>query len=193
MTVYSPLVANGAGRGTRVGVVGIGGLGHFGVLYAKALECKEIVAISRTSEKKADAMKMGATKFIATDEDPGWEFENSRSLDLIVSTVASPRTPLMEYLQLLRVNGTFIQVGAPGGNFPSFSAFSLIAKGVNMRGSSIGSPWQLQDMLDLSARKGVHPWIMKRSLKEVGQAVQDIADGGIKYRCVLYNGDTSDL
>jgi len=59
VTTYSPLVQNGAGPGTRVGIVGIGGLGHFGLLWAKALGCKEIVAISRSDAKKEDAMKMG--------------------------------------------------------------------------------------------------------------------------------------
>jgi alcohol dehydrogenase (NADP+) len=67
ITVYSPLRNNGCGPGKRVGIVGIGGLGHFGLLFAKALGADEVVAISRTSSKKEDSLKMGATKFIATD------------------------------------------------------------------------------------------------------------------------------
>lgn len=113
VTVWSPLVKNGAGPGKRVGIVGIGGLGHFGLLWAKALGCDEVVAISRTNSKKEDAMKMGATKFIAT-EDEGWNKANSRSLDLIVSTVSSPNMPIAGYLQLLRTNGQFIQVSRIG-------------------------------------------------------------------------------
>jgi len=109
VTVWSPLVNNGAGPGKRVGIVGVGGLGHFGLLWAKALGCDEVVAISRTNGKKADALKMGATKFIATEEE-GWGKRNSRSLDLIVSTVSSPDMPLQQYFQLLRTNGQFIQV-----------------------------------------------------------------------------------
>ena len=85
-------------------------------------------------------MKMGATKFIATDEDKDWATENARSLDIIVSTVSSPKMPLEQYLQLLRVKGTFIQVGAPEDSVPAFNAFSLIQKGVKIGGSSIGSP-----------------------------------------------------
>jgi alcohol dehydrogenase (NADP+) len=111
VTVWNPLVKNGAGPGKKVGVVGVGGLGHFGLLWAKALGCDEVVAISRTSAKKDDAMKMGATKFIAIEE-KGWNKANSRSLDLIVSTVSSPNMPLAEYFQLLRTNGQFIQVSA---------------------------------------------------------------------------------
>jgi alcohol dehydrogenase (NADP+) len=109
ITVYNPLVHNGAGPGKRVGIVGVGGLGHFGILWAKALGCDEVVAISRTNSKKEDALKMGATKFIAT-EDEGWAKKNSRSLDLIVSTVSSPNMPLAQYFQLLRIQGQFIQV-----------------------------------------------------------------------------------
>jgi alcohol dehydrogenase (NADP+) len=110
ITVYNPLVHNGAGPGKRVGIVGVGGLGHFGLLWAKALGCKEVVAISRTHSKEADAKKMGADRFIAT-EDEGWAKKNGKSLDLIVSTVSSPKMPLSEYLSLLRTNGQFIQVG----------------------------------------------------------------------------------
>lgn len=110
ITVYNPLVHNGAGPGKRVGIIGIGGLGHFGILWAKALGCDEVVAISRTGGKTADAKKMGADKFIATDNDKDWAKKNSRSLDLIVSTVSSPNLPISQYFQLLRTNGVFIQV-----------------------------------------------------------------------------------
>jgi alcohol dehydrogenase (NADP+) len=109
VTTWNPLVKNGAGPGKKVGIVGVGGLGHFGILWAKALGCDEVVAISRTTSKKADAIKMGATKYIATEEE-GWNKKNSRSLDLIVSTVSSPNMPLAQYFQLLRTNGQFIQV-----------------------------------------------------------------------------------
>ena len=110
----------------------------------QALGCDEIVAISRTSTKKEDAKKMGATKVIATDEDLDWATHNAKSLDLIVSTVSSPKMPLEQYLQLLRVNGQFIQVGAPEDPVPAFHAFSLIQRGVKMGGSCIGSPEQVR-------------------------------------------------
>jgi len=113
ITAFSPLKQNGAGPGKSVGIVGIGGLGHFGVLGAKVLGCDKVVAISRTSSKKADALKMGADDYIATDEDQNWAQKHANSLDLIVCTVSSPKMPLQQYLQLLKVKGHFIQVGAP--------------------------------------------------------------------------------
>lgn len=113
VTVYSPLVQNGCGPGKRVGIVGVGGLGHFGILFAKALGASKVVAISRNSKKKEDAMKMGADDLIATEEDKDWAKKNANSLDLIVSTVYTPKLPLADYLSLLDIQGTFIQVGAP--------------------------------------------------------------------------------
>jgi D-arabinose 1-dehydrogenase-like Zn-dependent alcohol dehydrogenase len=90
ITAFSPLTQYGAGPGTRVGIIGLGGLGHFGVMGAKALGCTEIVAISRSSSKKEDALKMGATGFIATDEDRDWASKHAGTLDLIVSTGKCP-------------------------------------------------------------------------------------------------------
>ena len=162
ITVYSPLKKNGCGPKKAVGIVGIGGLGHFGILYAKvriqsfgsndvkttndqkALGAKKVVAISRSNAKKEDAQKMGADDFIATNDDPDWATHHANSLDLIVSTVSSGDMPLQNYLQLLRVNGTFIQVGAPEEPMPSFAAFALIAKGVKVGGSAIGAPHEIE-------------------------------------------------
>ena len=186
VTLFSPLKRNACGPGKKVGIVGLGGLGHFGVLFAKALGADEVVIISRTNGKKQDAMKMGATGFIATEE-KGWEKRNGRTLDLIVSTVSSPDMPLGKYLQLLRTGGQFIQVGAPEDRIPGFNAFSLISKGVKFGGSCIGSPAELREMLDLAAEKGIHPWINKRPLRDVNKVVPDMVDGKARYRYVLVN------
>lgn len=82
ITVYAPLKKNGAGPGTRVGIVGVDGLGHFGLLIARALGCERVVAILRTAAKRQDALAMGVDAFIATDEDEAWNRKHSRSLDL---------------------------------------------------------------------------------------------------------------
>lgn len=189
VTVWSPLVNNGAGPGKKVGIVGIGGLGHFGLLWAKHLGCDKVVAISRSSSKKADAIAMGATDFIATDEDPDWVKNHSRSLDLIVSTVSGPNMPIGGYLMLLRTNGQFIQVGAPEDKIPAFSAFSLIGKGVKIGGSHIGPPAVIAEMLQFAAKKGIHPSIQERPMKDANQAVVDMEEGKARYRYVLVNED----
>lgn len=111
LTVWSPLKQYGAGPGKTVGIVGVGGLGHFGIMFAKALGADKVVAISRSSSKKEDALKMGADELIATGEDDQWVNKNRRSLDLIISTVGSENQPMGEYLWLLKTRGTLVQVG----------------------------------------------------------------------------------
>lgn len=94
-----------------MGIIGVGGLGHFGILFAKALGADRVVGISRKSDRRADALMLGADEYIATDEDTDWEKKNYRNLDLVVSTVSSAKMPLTSYLGLLKPGGTHIQVG----------------------------------------------------------------------------------
>ena len=186
VTLYSPLKANGCGPGKRVGIVGIGCLGHFGLLWAKALGADKVVAISRTDAKKEDAFKMGADDFIATAEE-GYEKKYANSLDLIVSTVSGPGLPLTSYLGLLDIGGQFIQVGAPEDPIPQFMAFSLILKKVKIGGSLIGSPAEIKEMLQLAADKNIHPWINERPMADANQVIVDFEKGVPRYRFVLKN------
>ncbi|KAF2281275.1 cinnamyl alcohol dehydrogenase [Westerdykella ornata] len=192
ITVWAPLRHNGAGPGKRVGIVGMGGLGHFGVMFAKAMGAEKVVAISRRRNKEADARAMGADDYIATAEDDKWERKHSRSLDLIVSTVSSPDMPLAGYLRLLRSKGQFIQVGAPEDKLPGIPAFALIAKGCKIGGSSIGSPREIAEMLEFAAEKGIRPWVEARSMKAANQAVVDMEEGKARYRYVLVNEERAD-
>lgn len=91
VTVYSPLKHFGAGPGKRVGVVGVGGLGHFAVLFAKALGADEVVGISRKAAKRKDAIDLGCDDYIATDDDKDWATKNASRFDLIISTVSSTK------------------------------------------------------------------------------------------------------
>lgn len=187
ITAFSPLTQYGAGPDKKVGIIGVGGLGHFGIMGAAALGAKTVVAISRTSTKKTDAIKMGATDFIATDEDPKWNRKHRNSLDLIVCTVSSPKMPLQKYLSLLRFNGVFVQVGAPEDPIPGFNAFSLMMKRAKVTGSSIGSPQEIKDMLAFFAEKGVRTWNVNRPMKEANQVCIDFVAGKARYRYVLVN------
>ncbi|KAF2821318.1 GroES-like protein [Ophiobolus disseminans] len=188
ITVFSPLKNYGCGPGKTVGIVGVGGLGHFGVLFAKALGADKVVGISRKADKRDDVLKLGADKYISTDEDADWAKHNAQSLDLIVCTVSSEKMPLEGYLSLLKTKGTFIQVGAPdGGNLPPINAFTLLAGGIKVGGSAIGSPDEIAEMLQFAADKKVKPWIQKRSMKDANQAVIDMVAGKARYRYVLEN------
>ncbi|KAI5367186.1 Putative alcohol dehydrogenase, zinc-type, GroES-like superfamily, NAD(P)-binding domain superfamily [Septoria linicola] len=187
ITVYSPLKQNGCGPGKRVGIIGVGGLGHFGVLFAKALGADRVVGISRRNDKKEDVLKMGADEYIATEDEQGWNKKHARSLDLIICTVSSPAMPLMKYLQLLRVKGTFIQVGAPEDKLPDMNAFAFIAKGVKFGGSMIGAPHEIEEMLKLAADKKIKPWIQKVPMKDANKAIVDMDAGKARYRISLVN------
>lgn len=212
VTVWAPLKKYGAGPGVSVGVIGMGGLGHIAILFAKALGCDKVVAISRTSAKKDDALNgLGADAFIATDEEPEpspsgrksndekkgkakpknvWAKNNARSLDLIISTVSSPKMPLAQYLRLLKVDGVFVQVGAPEGPLPPILAWPLIQKGIKVTGSSIGSPKEIREMLEFAAkstksRRKAVPWVQERPMSDVNQALTDMEEGRARYRYVL--------
>ncbi|CAK7208055.1 hypothetical protein SEUCBS139899_010889 [Sporothrix eucalyptigena] len=186
ITVYSPLKRHGAGPGKTVGIVGVGGLGHFGIIFAKALGADRVVGLSRKSDKRDDALALGADEYIATDEDKDWPTKHARSLDLIISTISSAKMPMSDYLKLLKVHGTFVQVGIPdGGELPNINAFTLIGGGIQAGGSAIGSPSEIREMLQLAADKGIKPWVQVRPLKDANVAVVDMAKGNARYRYVL--------
>jgi threonine dehydrogenase-like Zn-dependent dehydrogenase len=102
VTVYNPLKNNGAGPGKKVGVIGVGGLGHFAVLFGKALGADKVVAISRKKSKADDALKLGADQYIATDDDADWVQDNAKTLDLIICTVSSSKvcSPDRDYARI---------------------------------------------------------------------------------------------
>lgn len=91
ITMYSPLKQNGCGPGKKVGIVGLGGLGHYGVVLAKAMGADKVIAISRRSSKRDEALAMGADDYLASDEDKDWVKKYRGSLDLVISTVASSK------------------------------------------------------------------------------------------------------
>lgn len=185
VTAYAPLVDNGAGPGKKVGIIGIGGLGHFGILFAKALKCDQIVAISRRSDKREDALKMGADLYIATAEEKDWCKKHERSLDLIICTVSFADMPLDDYLLLLRARGHFIQLGIPDDRMPGLHALNCVEKGVNFGFSDIGSPKEIREMLLFAEREKVKPWVEVRSMAETNEVLKDFNAGKPRYRYVL--------
>lgn len=132
---------------------------------------------------------MGATRFIATDEDKDWATEHAGSIDLIVSTVSSPKMPIAQYLQLLGVFGKLIQVGAPEDVIPGFNCFALIGKGSMLGGSSIGAPHEIKEMLQLAADQKVQAWIEERPMADANPTMLDMQAGKARYRYTLVNKD----
>ena len=186
VTTYSPLVRNGCGPGKSVGVVGLGGLGHFGVMFARALGADKVVAVSRGGNKRDDAAALGADACVATDEDEHWVRDNRGSLDILLSTISSSKAPVADYLALLRPGGVMIQVGLPEDGVFEIPAVPLI-RGVRLTGSLVGSPGEIRDMLRLAAEKGVKPWVTTRPMSEANKAIVDMHEGKARYRYVLVN------
>ncbi|KAH8116026.1 GroES-like protein [Phellopilus nigrolimitatus] len=184
LTVFSPLIRNGAGPGKKVGIIGIGGLGHYAILFAKALGC-EVYAFSHSTSKKEDALKMGADRFVITSEQ-GFHAKHTMALDLIISTRdATAGFPFDEFLSMLDVYGKFITVGIPDDKFPPLGAFTLVANANTIGGSYIGSKKDATAMLELAAEKGVKPWIEVLSMKDAKKAVEGMWNGKPRYRYVL--------
>ncbi|KAL5521734.1 ADH6_1 [Sanghuangporus sanghuang] len=161
LTVFSPIVRNGAGPGKRVGVIGIGRLGHYAIM-------------KRTSRR------WGADHIVVTEA--GFQEQLQRGLDLIVSTVnVSEGIKLSEYLSMLEMHGKFICVGAPDEPIQSVSPFSLIFNGCFFGGSKIGSKKEATMMLELAARKSIKPSIEELPMKDVSKAVKGVVENKVRY------------
>jgi alcohol dehydrogenase (NADP+) len=188
ITVYSPLKRLGAGPGKKVGIVGIGGLGHYGVLFAKALGA-EVWAISRSRAKEADARKMGADGFLATGE-KDWTEGHKMSFDIIINTATSfEGFALSEYLSLLDVHGHWNSVGLPGGDGISIRNQDFITNGCYIGTSHLGSRREMLEMLQLAADKGIKSWIEEIPISKEGleQAMEALRTSSVRYRSCMTN------
>ncbi|KAK1765584.1 NADP-dependent alcohol dehydrogenase [Phialemonium atrogriseum] len=188
LTVYSPLVRNGTGPGKKVGIVGLGGIGHFGILFAKALGA-EVWAISRTHAKEADAKKMGADGFLAT-ADKGWNEPHAMTFDLIVSTASSfEGFDLDAYLSLLDVHGKWISVGLPEGEGIKVRSQTFLSNGCFFGSSHLGSRRETLEMLQLAADKGIKPWVEEAPIsdKKLAEILSRLHKNDVRYRFCLTN------
>jgi uncharacterized zinc-type alcohol dehydrogenase-like protein len=179
-TVYSPL-RRWAKPSMRVGVVGIGGLGHLGLQFAAAMGC-EVTAISSTPDKEAEARGFGAHHFLAAREPKALRSAAS-SLDFILSTVfATPDWDAL--LGALRPNGVLCLVGATSEPL-AVQAFTLLGGQKTVTGSAIGGRPAIREMLAFAARHGVAAKTQVRPLAEADAALGDVRKGKARYRVVL--------
>ncbi|KAM3501161.1 hypothetical protein MY10362_005778 [Beauveria mimosiformis] len=186
VTVYSPLRHWGVGPGKKVAVAGVGGLGHFAVIFAKALGADEVVGISRKASKRDEALALGCDDYIATEDDKEWSQHNARRFDVIISTVSSAKMPIGDYMNTLALNGSMVQVGAPEEPLP-VPIFPLITGRRSLAGSAIGSPKVIREMLEFAAKNNVKPFIEKRPMSDANQAIVDMEAGKARFRYVLVN------
>ena len=191
VTVYSPLIRNGCGQGKKVGIVGIGGLGHLGVQFAKALGA-DTWAISRSHAKEADAMQMGADGFLATS-DKDWNVPHSMTFDLIINTASSFKDfDISAYLDLLDVHGKFVGVGLPEGDEGvQVRNQTFLGNGCFFGASQLGSRKETIDMLELAAERGVKTWVEEMPLteKNLAEAMVNLRRNNVRYRSCMMNYD----
>lgn len=181
VTTYSPLAHWKAGPGTKVAVVGMGGLGHLAVKIAAAMGA-EVTVLSQTLGKKADGLRFGAGSYYATS-DPA-TFEALRNtFDLIVNTVSAP-IDMSAYLSLLRLDGTLVSVGAPPEPL-AVPVFALFGNRRSFAGSSIGGIEETQRMLDFCAERGIAPEVEVIGADAVNDAYERVLASDVRYRFVI--------
>lgn len=181
VTVFSPFLRHDIKPTDHVGIVGIGGLGHLGIQFARAWGC-EVTAISSTSDKREQAGELGAHHFIAT-RGTNELAQAAGSFDFILST-ASAELPWDEYLAALKPQGTLILLGAPLTAM-QFSPISLLMSEKKISGGLPTSPSETRKMLDFAARTGVRPLIETFPISDINQAITRVRSGKQRYRAVV--------
>ncbi|KAF3017172.1 hypothetical protein E8E14_011858 [Neopestalotiopsis sp. 37M] len=193
ITSYSPLVRFGAGPGKKVGIVGVGGLGHYGILFGAALGA-ETWAISRTEAKKEDAIKMGAKGYLATAE-KDWNMPHKGTFDLIISTANSfgDGFDLSAYLSLLDVHGKWVSVGMPEEATLTIRPQDLAGNGCFIGATHLGSRREMLDMFQLAASKNISSWvetvpINAENLSKTFKSLHENS-GAVRYRYCMTDYD----
>jgi alcohol dehydrogenase (NADP+) len=182
ITTYSPLRTWGAGPGKKVGIVGLGGLGHMGVKLAHAMGA-HVVLFTTSPSKIEDGKRLGADEVVIS-KDPEQMAKHVNSFDLIVNTVAAQHD-LNPFIELLRRDGTMALVGAPEHDHPSPQVFNLILKRRRLAGSLIGGIAETQEMLDFCGKHGITSDIEMIKMQDINNAYERMLKSDVKYRFVI--------
>lgn len=181
ITTYSPLRHWGVGKGHKLAVVGLGGLGHMAVKFGAALGAG-VTVLSRSEKKRSDAERLGAEDFALTSRTETFS-KLARRFDFITDTVSAPHD-YNAYLELLKTDGTMILVGAPEQPCP-LNAFPLILRRRSLVGSLIGGIRETQEMLDFCAKHGIAADIELIPIQQVNEAYERMLKGDVRYRFVI--------
>jgi uncharacterized zinc-type alcohol dehydrogenase-like protein len=183
ITVYNPLRINGINPSSRVGVVGIGGLGHLAIQFARVFGA-EVTAFSTSPAKEKEARALGAQQFVNSLESKAMK-DAAGTQDFIITTVNADQD-WNAYLQCLRPNGTLWFVGVPPAPVP-VQAFPLISGQRIIGGSPVGSPSRLREMLLVAARHGVKATTELFPMAKANDAIEKVKKSKVRYRAVLAN------
>ncbi|GAB4238221.1 MAG: NAD(P)-dependent alcohol dehydrogenase [Chlamydiales bacterium] len=180
ITVYSPLKHWKAGPGKKIGIVGIGGLGHMAIKIAKAMGA-HVVAFTTSDSKVDDAKRLGADEVVVSKVNE--QMEHQSKFDMILDTV-SANHDVDEYLNLLKVDGSLVLVGLPAQPL-QVGPFNLVKGRKNFSGSNIGGIAETQEVLDFCAEKNITADIELINIEQVNEALERLQNGDVKYRFVV--------
>lgn len=181
ITTYSPLRHWKVGKGHKLAVLGLGGLGHMAVKFGVAFGA-EVTVLSTSPKKEEDARKLGAHHFVVTTDETQLKAATG-SFDFILDTVSAEHD-FNTYLSLLRTDGTMICVGVPPKP-AQVAAFSLIGGRKSLAGSGIGGVAETQEMLDFCAENGIVSEIEMIDIKDIKNAYERMEKGDVRYRFVI--------
>ncbi|MEO9322865.1 NAD(P)-dependent alcohol dehydrogenase [Nocardioides sp. C4-1] len=181
ITTYAPLRRYGVGDGTKVGVIGMGGLGHVAVKIAAALGA-EVSVLSRTDAKRSDGEQFGATAYHATEDESVFD-DLQGHFDLLLNTVGDA-VDLDAFLGTLGRGGTMVNLGAPSDSL-DVGAFSLLTMRRSVAGSMVGGLPETQEMLDFCAEHGITATVEVIAADQVDDYYDKVVDGDVRYRAVI--------
>lgn len=181
ITTYSPLRQWNVKKGDKVGVIGLGGLGHMAVKLAAAMGA-EVTVLSTSKSKEKDALKLGAHHFTVT-KDPGQLADHRSYFNLLINTV-SAKHDLNLYLSLLKVDGTMVLLGVPP-EAPEISVFKLISRRRRLAGSLVGGIAETQEMLDFCAEHNVMADVEVIPISYINKAYDRMMKNDVHYRFVI--------
>lgn len=180
ITVYSPLKHWQAGPGKKVGVIGIGGLGHLAIKIAKAMG-SHVVVFTTSQAKADDAKRLGADEVVLSTNEA--QMKQKMKLDIIIDTVSALHN-VNDYLSQLKVDGTLVMVGLPAEKLP-VGAYNLIKGRKNLAGSNIGGIAETQEMLDFCAQHGIVAETELIRADQINEAFDRLEKGDVRYRFVV--------
>ena len=184
VTVFAPFIRHHIKPTDHIAIVGIGGLGHLAIQFARAWGC-EVTAISTSPDKREQAAELGADHFIATrgtDE----LAQAAGTFDFIISTVTGD-IPWDDYLAALKPQGTLVVVGVPESAM-QITPMSLVFSEKTISGGLVASRDETRQMLDFAARTGVRPLVEHFDMADINQAITRVRSGQVRYRAVLAAG-----
>ncbi len=183
ITVYNPMRSHGVNPSSRVGIIGIGGLGHLALQFARAFGA-EVTAFSTNPEKEAEARALGAHHFVYSRDSKQMQAVAAK-FDFILNT-ANADQDWAAYISSLRPTGALGFVGVPPSP-ATFSVFPLVAAHRSVCGSNTGSPARIREMLDVAARHGIKAQIESFPMRQANEALQKVKKNAVRYRAVLAN------